>query len=51
MTILFILVPLALLISFGFLLSFMWASKSGQYDDLDTPQHQILMNDNERETK
>lgn len=26
---------------------FIWAAKTGQYDDLEKPRHQILMDDDE----
>lgn len=45
MSVLYILLPLALLLGFGFLSAFIFSSKTGQYDDLDTPAHRILLED------
>lgn len=45
MGILWILIPLALLLGLGFLVLFVWSAKSGQYDDLETPAHQILFSE------
>lgn len=43
MNILLILIPLALLLGLFFLLGFLWAAKTGQYDDLETPAYKILL--------
>jgi cbb3-type cytochrome oxidase maturation protein len=40
---------MALLIALLFLIGFYFAVKNGQYDDLDTPSHRILINDNYNE--
>lgn len=45
MNIVIILVPLALAIALFFLISFIWATRKGQFDDLVTPAHRILMDD------
>ena len=45
MSILYVLIPLALLILGGAVWAFFWAVGSGQFDDLDTPAVQILMDD------
>ncbi len=45
MSILFILVPIALLLASGFVGVFLWAASSGQYDDLVTPSHKILFDE------
>lgn len=45
MSILFLLIPLALLLSLFFLLSFIWAARRGQFDDLETPAYRILIED------
>ena len=42
MTVIFIVLPLALLIVFGALLAFAWAARTGQFDDLDTPAIRML---------
>lgn len=45
MSILYVLIPLALLILGGAVWAFFWAVGSGQFDDLDTPAMRILMDD------
>lgn len=42
MEVVFVLLPLALLIAGLMLALFIWAVRSGQYDDLDTPAVRIL---------
>lgn len=45
MNILFFMVPTAILIAVVFVVAFIWATKKGQYDDLETPAHKILIED------
>jgi cbb3-type cytochrome oxidase maturation protein len=45
MEIIYLLVPLAVLIAAGIVVVFLWAVKSGQFDDLEGPAHRILMDD------
>lgn len=46
------LLPLALALGGGFVLSFILAARTGQYDDLETPAHRMLLDDEPRnETK
>lgn len=45
MQILILFVPLAILVSLGFLIAFLWAARSGQFEDLETPSHRILYED------
>lgn len=49
MNILFLMIPMALALGIVFVGIFFWAAGNGQLDDLDTPAHRIL-NDNERHT-
>ncbi|MFG1492295.1 cbb3-type cytochrome oxidase assembly protein CcoS [Halobacteriovorax sp. ZH4_bin.1] len=42
MEVIIVLLPLAIFLAVGFLLIFIWATKSGQYDDLDTPSIRVL---------
>ncbi len=42
MTILFVLVPVALLIVLGAVAAFVWAARRGQFDDLTTPALRLL---------
>lgn len=43
MTSLFVLIPLAVVLLGGAVWAFFWAVRSGQFDDLDTPAVQILL--------
>lgn len=45
MQVLLIILPLALIIAIFFVGIFIFAVKRGQFDDLDTPSHRILLND------
>jgi cbb3-type cytochrome oxidase maturation protein len=45
MEVIFIILPLALLMAGGFLLAFFWSVHRGQYDDLDTPSHRAVFDD------
>ncbi|MDH5379425.1 MAG: cbb3-type cytochrome oxidase assembly protein CcoS [Cyclobacteriaceae bacterium] len=42
MTVIYILIFVSVLIASGFLVGFIWAVKSGQYDDTYTPSVRIL---------
>jgi cbb3-type cytochrome oxidase maturation protein len=44
MIIIVILISISLIIAIGFLISFLWALKSGQYDDTETPAVRMLFN-------
>jgi cbb3-type cytochrome oxidase maturation protein len=43
--IIFITIPITLLFITGGAVLFFWASKKGQFDDLDSPAHRILFDD------
>ncbi len=45
MSILYLLIPLALLILGAAVWAFFWAVSSGQFDDLDTPAVRIILDD------
>ena len=45
MTMLFALIPLAIVLLAFAVWAFFWAVRSGQFDDLDTPAVQILLDD------
>ena len=45
MNILFFMVPVALLLSLSFVGAFVWAARSGQFDDTLTPAHRMLVDD------
>jgi cbb3-type cytochrome oxidase maturation protein len=46
-SVLFVLVPVALLVAGGFVAAYVWASRSGQFDDLTTPAMRALHEDPE----
>jgi len=46
MEIIFILIAVSLLVALGFLGAFIWAVKSGQYEDDYTPSIRMLFDDN-----
>lgn len=46
MSVLYLLVIAALIVAIGFLVAFIWAVKSGQYDDTHTPSMRIILDDN-----
>lgn len=45
MTILYLILPLALLLAAGAVAAFAWTVRSGQLDDVDTPPRRILFDD------
>jgi cbb3-type cytochrome oxidase maturation protein len=45
MEILYLLIPLSLVLVGIIIWLFLWAVRSGQFDDLEGPAHQILMDD------
>jgi len=45
MTVLFLVLPLAVLLSLLAALAFAWATRRGQFDDLDTPAVRLLTDD------
>ena len=45
MTVLVYLIPIALLLGLAALFAFLWALKSGQYDDMDGAANRILFDD------
>ena len=47
MNILYMLIPLGLLLLGIAVWAFMWAVRSGQFEDLEGPAHRILMDDDE----
>ncbi len=45
MTILYVIIPIAILLVSFFALFFLWAVKEEQFDDLETPAHRMLIDD------
>jgi len=50
MSVLFIVLPLALIVVFAAVLAYLWAAKRGQFDDLTTPAIRMLHDDEERKS-
>ena len=48
MSILYVLIPLALLLLGLAVWAFFWAVGSGQFDDLDTPAMRVVMDDDSK---
>lgn len=45
MSVLFIVVPLAVGMAAIGVAAFIWAARGGQFDDLDTPAHRVVQDD------
>ncbi len=45
MTILYIIIPVAIILVSFFVYIFLWAVRSEQFDDLETPAHKMLIDD------
>ena len=48
MSVLYLLIIAALTVAIGFLIAFIWAVKTGQFDDTHTPSMRILLDDDEQ---
>lgn len=45
MSVIFLVLPLALVLGAGFLIAFLWATRQGQFDDLETPAIRLALED------
>ena len=45
MSVIYLVLPLALLIVLAAVVAFVWAARRGQFDDLDTPALRVLHDD------
>ena len=45
MEILYLLIPLSLVLVAVIVVAFLWAIRSGQFDDLEGPAHRVLLDD------
>lgn len=50
MSVIYLVLPLALLIVAGAVVAFVWSARSGQFDDLDTPAMRVLHDEGARAT-
>ncbi|HYQ25970.1 MAG TPA: cbb3-type cytochrome oxidase assembly protein CcoS [Polyangiaceae bacterium] len=48
MSIIFLILPITLLLSLGAVAAFAWATRSGQFDDLETPAVRLLHDEHAR---
>jgi cbb3-type cytochrome oxidase maturation protein len=48
MSVIIILIIASILVALGFLIAFIWAVKSGQYDDTYSPSVRILFEDEQK---
>ena len=42
MSVIYLVLPLAIILAVAFVAAFIWATRSGQYDDLDSPAVRML---------
>lgn len=49
MSVVFVLIGASLFVAGGFLIAYLWAVKSGQYDDKHTPSIRILFENSKKE--
>jgi cbb3-type cytochrome oxidase maturation protein len=47
MTVLYFMIPMSLILGFGFVGAFIWSVAAGQWDDVETPAYRILDLDEE----
>lgn len=48
MSVIYLMIPLAILLAAAAITGFVWSVKRGQYDDLDTPSVRMLYDDDEK---
>ena len=48
MTVIFLLITVGAVVAGGFLVAFVWAVRSGQFDDTTTPAVRVLLDDTAR---
>lgn len=51
MSAILVLIVASLIVASGFLIAFLWAVKTGQYEDKYTPSVRILFDDDDKEIK
>lgn len=51
MSILYLIIPVSILLVIAIVWFFLWAVRSGQFDDMEGPAHRILMDDDLTEPK
>ena len=51
MSVLYLVVPLAIVLAGAAVLAFLWAATRGQFDDLKTPAIRAIQDDSEKKTQ
>ncbi|MFO0923090.1 MAG: cbb3-type cytochrome oxidase assembly protein CcoS [Pirellulales bacterium] len=51
MSVLFVALPAAILLAASAVVAFIWATRRGQFDDLETPRWRILLDDDPQRPK
>lgn len=51
MNVVYVLLPIALLLGLGFTAAFAASAARGQFDDLETPAHRMLIDDDPQDSK
>jgi cbb3-type cytochrome oxidase maturation protein len=51
MSVIVVLIGISLFVAIGFLVAFLWAVKSGQYNDTYTPSIRMLFDDEKKQKK
>jgi len=51
MSILYLIIPVSILLVIAIIWFFLWAVRSGQFDDMEGPAHRILMDDDVTEPR
>ena len=51
MSVIFILIIISIIVAGSFLALFIWANKSGQFDDMNTPAIRMLFENKRKHTK
>jgi cbb3-type cytochrome oxidase maturation protein len=51
MDLVFLLLPASLVLATVAVIGFIWCARSGQFDDLETPAHRVLFDDEDREAQ
>lgn len=51
MSVIFLVLPLALIVVAAAVAAFVWATRRGQFDDMDTPALRMLHDDDERRAR
>lgn len=50
MSVIFLMIPISLILSIGFLVAFVWSTRKGQFDHIDLESHKILNEEQDDKT-